>query len=155
MATTTTSATQERRVRDFIAAHRIFEPGPVVVACSGGPDSLALLGILHALSDDLGLVLHVAHFDHRMRAASERDARLVQRVASELGLPSHAGAAARAPRGESEARDARYRFLRGVARETGAKGIALSHTQDDQAETVLLHLVRGSGVVGLAAMRPR
>ncbi len=155
MATTATSSGLERRVRDFIAAHRILEPGPVVVACSGGADSLALLGILHALSGRLGLVLHVAHFDHRMRASSARDGRLVQKAASDRGLPSHVGAAARAPRSESEARDARYRFLRGVARETGAKAIALGHTLDDQAETVILHLVRGSGVVGLAAMRPR
>ncbi len=155
MATTATSASLERRVRDFIATHGILQPGPVVVACSGGADSLALLGILHAISDDLGLVLHAAHFDHRMRASSARDARLVQKVASEVRLPSHVGAAARAPRSEREAREARYRFLRGIARETGAKAIALGHTQDDQAETVLLHLVRGSGVVGLAAMRPR
>ena len=156
MATTATSrAAIERRVRDFIAAHQVLDPGPVVVACSGGPDSLALLGILHALSAEVGLVLHVAHFDHRMRSSSGRDARLVQRVASDLGLPSQAGAAARPPRSEGEAREARYRFLRDVARDTGAKAIALGHTRDDQAETVLLHLVRGSGVVGLAAMRPR
>ena len=142
-------------MRDFIAAHAIFEPGPAVVACSGGPDSLALLGILHALSAQQGLVLHVAHFDHRMRPSSGDDARLVARVARDLGLPSHAGAAPRAPRSEADARDARYRFLRDVARSTGAKAIALGHTRDDQAETVLLHLVRGSGVLGLAAMRPR
>lgn len=154
MATSTTSRALERRVRDFIAAHRILDPGPVVVACSGGADSLALLGILQALSAELGLVLHVAHFDHRIRAASSRDARLVQRVAGELGLPSHVGAAPRPPLSEGEARDARYRFLRGVARETGARAVAVGHTRDDQAETVLLHLVRGAGIVGLAAMRP-
>lgn len=142
-------------MREFIAAHAIFEPGPVVVACSGGPDSIALLGVLHSLSPQLGLVLHVAHFDHRMRPASTRDARLVERVARELGLPTHTGAAARAPRSEAEARDARYAFLREIARSSGAKAIALGHTRDDQAETVLLHLVRGSGVLGLAAMRPR
>ncbi|HYY55292.1 MAG TPA: tRNA lysidine(34) synthetase TilS [Candidatus Dormibacteraeota bacterium] len=142
-------------MREFIAAHSIFEPGPVVVACSGGPDSLALLGILHALSGQLGLVAHVAHFDHRMRTTSARDARVVERVARDLGLPLHLGAAARPPRSEAEARDARYDFLRQTARSTGAKTIALGHTRDDQAETVLLHLVRGSGVLGLAAMRPR
>lgn len=154
MATTSTSRALERRVRGFIADHRILDPGPVVVACSGGADSLTLLGVLHGLSAELGLVLHVAHFDHRVRAASGRDARLVQRVASELGLPSHVGSAPRPPRSEGEARDARYGFLRAVARHTGARAIALGHTRDDQAETVLLHLVRGSGVVGLAAMRP-
>ena len=127
----------------------------MVVACSGGADSLALVGILDALADELGLVLHVAHFDHRMRASSARDARLVERVARERGLLVHVGSAARPPRSEGEAREARYRFLRGVATQTGAKMIALGHTRDDQAETVLLHLVRGSGVVGLAAMRPR
>ena len=151
----TTSTTIQRRVREFIATHSIFEPGPVVVACSGGPDSLALLGILHALSGQLGLVLHVAHFDHRMRATSGQDVRVVERAARALGLPTHNGAAAKPPRGEAEAREARYGFLRQVAKSTGAKAIALGHTRDDQAETVLLHLVRGSGVLGLAAMRPR
>lgn len=90
-----------------------------------------------------------------MRPTSLRDARLVQRVAASLGLPMRLGSAPRAPRSEAEARDARYRFLRAVAREIGARTIALGHTQDDQAETVLLHLVRGSGISGLAAMRPR
>jgi tRNA(Ile)-lysidine synthase len=142
-------------VRSFIAAHEIFEPGPIVVACSGGPDSVALVGILNELAPELGLVLHVAHFDHRMRPTSGRDARLVQGIARDLGLPSHAGSAARAPRGEAEARDARYRFLRAIARQVGARAVALGHTLDDQAETVLLHLVRGSGLAGLAAMRPR
>lgn len=142
-------------MRAYIRRHAIFEPGPAVVACSGGPDSVALVGILHALSRELGLVLHVAHFDHRMRATSARDAQVVERLARGLGLPLHVGAAARRPRGEAEARDARYRFLRGVAVQTGARVIALGHTRDDQAETVLLHLVRGSGVAGLAAMRPR
>ena len=151
----TTSSTIQRRVREFIATHSIFEPGPVVVACSGGPDSLALLGILQALSDQLGLVLHVAHFDHRMRPTSETDARVVERAARALGLPTHSGATPKPPRGEAEARDARYAFLRQAAKSTGAKAIALGHTRDDQAETVLLHLVRGSGVLGLAAMRPR
>jgi tRNA(Ile)-lysidine synthase len=152
---TTSSTTIQRRVREFIAAHAIFDPGPVVVACSGGPDSVALLGILHALSGELGLVLHVAHFDHRMRAESAKDARVVERLARQLGLPTHLGAAARPPRSEAEARDARYAFLRQIARTTGAKAIALGHTRDDQAETVLLHLIRGSGVLGLSAMRPR
>lgn len=142
-------------MRAFVRRHAIFEPGPVVVACSGGADSLALVGILDALADELGLVLHVAHFDHRMRASSARDAALVERVARERRLPAHVGTAARPPRSEGEAREARYRFLRGVAAQTGARAIALGHTRDDQAETVLLHLVRGSGVVGLAAMRPR
>jgi tRNA(Ile)-lysidine synthase len=142
-------------VRSFIKAHGIFEPGPVVVACSGGPDSVALVGILRSLADEFGLVLHVAHFDHRMRPDSARDVRVVQRLAMRLGLPSHIGSAARAPRGESDARDARYRFLRAIAAQIGAHAIALGHTRDDQAETVLLHLVRGTGVTGLAAMRPR
>ena len=142
-------------MREFIATHSIFEPGPVVLACSGGPDSLALVGILHSLSKQFGLVLHVAHFDHRMRPTSARDARVVERVARDLGLPLHSGTAARPPRSEAEARDARYAFLRQIAASTGARAIALGHTRDDQAETVLLHLVRGSGVLGLAAMRPR
>jgi tRNA(Ile)-lysidine synthase len=142
-------------VRDYIRAHEILTPGPVVVAVSGGPDSTALLLLLADLADELGLVLHVAHFDHRTRPKqSALDADFVARLANRVGAPIRVGRADRATKGEDDARRARYDFLRRAARDVGATAIATGHTRDDQAETVLLHLTRGSGLAGLAGMRP-
>lgn len=142
-------------VRDFARRHDILRRGPLVVAVSGGADSTALALILAELADDFGLVLHVAHFDHRTRPRSAAaDAQFVADLASRIGAPIRVGRAETAPTSEDEARDARFAFLRRVATDLGATAIATGHTIDDQAETVLLHLTRGSGIAGLAAMRP-
>ena len=142
-------------VRDYIRAHQIFRPGPLVVAVSGGADSTALLLLLSELADEFGLVLHVAHFDHRIRPrASAREAEFVAQLANRVGAPIRVGRATTRLRSEDDARSARSEFLRRAAREIGATAIATGHTRDDQAETVILHLVRGSGVAGLAGMRP-
>lgn len=142
-------------VRAFARRHDLFRPGPLIVAVSGGADSVALALILAELREEFGLVLHVAHFDHRARPRSAaRDAAFVAQVADRIGAPIRVGRAERAPKNEDEARRDRYAFLRRAAKDVGATAIATGHTQDDQAETVLLHLVRGSGLAGLAAMRP-
>jgi tRNA(Ile)-lysidine synthase len=142
-------------VRDYIRAHRIFRPGPVVVAVSGGADSTALLLLLADLRDELGIVLHVAHFDHRTRPKqSALDAHFVAKLANRIGAPIRVGRADKPTKTEDAARIARYEFLRRAASEIGAAAIATGHTRDDQAETVLLHLTRGSGLAGLAGMRP-
>ena len=142
-------------MRDYIRAHRIFTPGPVVVAVSGGADSTALLLILSELAEELGLVIHVAHFDHRTRPKqSAEDADFVAKLANRVGAPIRVGRAEKPTKTEDAARMARYSFLRRAAREIGATAIATGHTRDDQAETVLLHMTRGSGIAGLAAMRP-
>jgi tRNA(Ile)-lysidine synthase len=142
-------------VRDYIRAHRIFTPGPVVVAVSGGADSTALLLILAALADELGIVIHVAHFDHRTRPKqSAEDADFVAKLANRVGAPIRVGRADKPTKTEDAARNARYEFLRRAAGEIGARAIATGHTRDDQAETVLLHLTRGSGLAGLGGMRP-
>jgi tRNA(Ile)-lysidine synthase len=142
-------------VRDYIRAHQIFTPGPVVVAVSGGADSTALLLILAELAEDFGLVLHVAHFDHRTRPKeSAEDADFVAKLANRIGAPIRVGRADKPTKTEDAARIARYEFLRRAASEIGATAIATGHTRDDQAETVLLHLTRGSGLAGLAGMRP-
>jgi tRNA(Ile)-lysidine synthase len=142
-------------VRDYIRAHDILRPGPLVVAASGGADSTALLLLLADLADEFGLVLHVAHFDHRTRGrASAEDADFVAKLANRVGAPIRLGRAARPTASEDDARNARYEFLRRAAGEIGATAIATGHTRDDQAETVLLHLTRGSGIAGLAGMRP-
>ena len=142
-------------VRDYIRAHNILQPGPLVVAVSGGADSTALLLLLADLADEFGLVLHVAHFDHRTRPKqSALDADFVAKLANRVGAPVRLGRAAKPTTSEDDARRARYEFLRRAAAEIGATAIATGHTRDDQAETVLLHLTRGAGIAGLAGMRP-
>jgi tRNA(Ile)-lysidine synthase len=149
------------RVAAAIRHHAIFTPGErVLVAVSGGPDSLALLAILRELIPAFSLHLTVAHFDHGWRPDSVDDARFVAAISEQWGYvcvnghgsddrPNHSA------RSELSARRARYAFLRESARATQSSGIALGHTQDDQVETLLLHLLRGSGSKGLSAMRPR
>ncbi len=126
----------------------------IAVAVSGGADSTCLLDCLHRL----GLPLVVAHFDHGLRPSSWSDARKVLRLAAKLRLPAIAGRAhglkARGGSLENAARIARYRFLGDCARRSGSRVLAVGHTQDDQAETVLLHLLRGAGSGGLRGMRP-
>ena len=135
----------------------------VLVACSGGPDSLALLHVLAELARPFGLTLVVAHLDHGVRGEEgAADARFVRRKARTLGLQAIVARAdgqawmrARGHAGEDGLRRLRRTFLVRAAREAGADAIALGHTADDQAETVLLRLVRGTGLKGLGAMRAR
>lgn len=157
----------ERAVRGAVERHVLWRPGAsLVVAVSGGPDSLCLLGTLLALREQ-GIASApgetiVAHLDHRVRGAEgERDAAWVATFARELGLRCELGSAdvpalARAEGRslEDAARHARYAFLRRIAAETGSERICTGHTRDDQAETVILHWLRGSGVDGLAGMPP-
>jgi tRNA(Ile)-lysidine synthase len=142
-------------VRAFARRNNLLQPGPLIVAVSGGTDSVALALILAELKDEFGLTLHVAHFDHGTRPrAAAKDAAFVARVADHIGAPIRVGRAEHAIKSEDDARRERYLFLRRVASELGATAIATGHTLDDQAETVLLHLTRGSGVGGAAGMRP-
>jgi tRNA(Ile)-lysidine synthetase-like protein len=140
----------------------ILPGAPVLVAVSGGPDSLCLLHALAQLRGDLGVGLHVAHLDHMIRGAESADeAVFVANLAREWGLPHtvepiDVPALARAPRANlhAAARVARYDFLARVARSIGVQAVAVAHHAGDQAETVLLHLLRGAGPEGLSGMRP-
>ena len=136
--------------------------GSLVAAVSGGPDSTALLLTLTELQRALGLRLHVAHLDHGLRADSAADASFVRELAGQLGHPCTVERAdvatyrrERRLSPEAAAREVRYAFLARVAREAGADAVAIAHTRDDQAETVLLHLVRGGGLAGLRGMSAR
>jgi tRNA(Ile)-lysidine synthase len=151
------------RVRHTIERHRLLVPGQtVVVGVSGGPDSLSLLHILRRLAPDFSLTLHVAHLNHQMRGEeAAADAAFVAGLAVEWGLPStvdsvDVSAVARAHKmaWEEAARRARYAFLAAVADEVGADSVAAGHNADDQAETVLMHFLRGSGLAGLRGMLP-
>jgi len=144
-----------------IAANDLLREGDrVVVAVSGGPDSMALLHVLWELRARLGLTLVVAAVDHGLRADARREVDLVRERAEALGLPFVAvavdvAAERRGRRGASlqdAARDARLRALAALARAHGARRVALGHQADDQAETVLYRIVRGTGVAGLAGI---
>lgn len=132
----------------------------LVVGVSGGADSLALLHLLRALAPALDCRLHAATFDHGLRgAAGAADARFVADTAAAWGVPVTVGQgdvrdlARRSKLSiEAAARQARYAFLAETARQVGAARVAVGHHADDQAETVLLHLLRGSGIGGLAGM---
>jgi tRNA(Ile)-lysidine synthase len=130
----------------------------VVVACSGGPDSTAMLDALARLAPPRALTLHVAHVDHGLRDGSDLEAAPVAAAAAERRLPFTALTVAVAPRGSSlqdRARDARLGALRQLADAVGATSIALAHTADDQAETVLMRALAGATPRALAAMAER
>lgn len=128
-----------------------------MVAVSGGPDSLCLLHLLRRLES---YQLHVAHLDHGLRPGSQEESAFVRDTAVEWGLPvtvdrRDVEALIKGGRGEEEAgRIARYQFLAQVAREVGAAVVVTGHTASDQAETILMNLLRGAGPQGLAGMRP-
>ncbi|HIF23718.1 MAG TPA: tRNA lysidine(34) synthetase TilS [Gemmatimonadetes bacterium] len=124
----------------------------MVVATSGGLDSMALLHLLRFAAPTAAHPIHIAHFDHHMREGSPGDAQWVQGVARAWGLPVVLGGTDAPLRSEESARNARYQFLEGVRREVGADVVVTGHHADDQAETVLFRLLRGSGTVGLAGM---
>jgi tRNA(Ile)-lysidine synthase len=145
------------RVRQAIHKHHLLTPGErVVVAVSGGADSVVLLHCLLRLRDEFSLSLHAAHLDHGLRKTSHQDAAFVHALAASWGLPATIGPLGQALSGnrspQAAARQARYRFLQEVALQIGATKIALGHHRDDQAETVLLNLLRGSGLRGLRGM---
>ena len=132
----------------------------LVVAVSGGPDSLALLYCLHRISLDLSLNLHAAHLDHSLRPESSTDADFVSEICKQLGIVlTSKRIDVNAHRQdhhlslEEAAREVRYSFLSNVVLEQGAHAVVTGHTFDDQAETVLMNILRGTGVTGLGGMR--
>ncbi|GJD94931.1 tRNA(Ile)-lysidine synthase [Methylobacterium iners] len=140
------------------ALRRYLDPalarGDVLLAVSGGPDSTALMHVAAAFSPRVGL--SVATVDHGLRPESREEAEGVAAAASRLGLPHHLlewRGPKPASRVQAEARDARYCLLAQCAQEIGAVVVLTGHTQDDQAETVLMRLIAGSGPGGLAGMR--
>ena len=150
----------ERHVSRALQAGDVTQHSALIVAVSGGPDSLALLHALCRLKSGLGLELHGAHLDHALRGEeSADDARFVAETFRLLGLAhtsERADVRAFQKRHrlslEEAARRVRYDFLARVAREQGAGAVALGHTSDDQAETVLMNIIRGSGLAGLRGM---
>ena len=138
----------------FSRQYDLIQPGDTVIcAVSGGADSVALLFSLYLLKEKLGITLEAAHYNHQLRGAeSDRDEAFVADLCHRYDVPLHVGTARVIPgkKGlEAAARDARYGYFRTL------KGkIATAHTADDNAETVLMHLVRGTGLKGLGGIAP-
>ncbi len=145
------------RVERTIRRHAMLEGGEtVLVAVSGGADSVSLLHLLTSLAPGWRLTLHVLHVDHQLRPDSARDAEFVQALGGRLGVPVEVATVTVSGRDslEAAARQARYAALDACADRIGAQRIALAHTADDQAETVLMRLLEGAGVRGLAGIPP-
>jgi tRNA(Ile)-lysidine synthase len=144
------------QVRATIRQFGLLKPGEtVVIGVSGGPDSLSLLYILAGLQKEFTLSLHAAHLDHNLRTTSGDDLSFVRRQAQALNIPFTGAKAKLRNASEEECRTARLEFLFRVARDNKATTIALGHTLDDQAETVLMRLIRGAGLLGLSGIAPR
>ena len=152
-----------RTFRSLPAVRKLFGAGDrVAVACSGGPDSMALLDLLGRYAPERGLQLSVAHLNHQLRGEdSEKDEAFVRQAAGERGLPFYsrrADVAAEAKKSrsnlEATARRLRYDYFNALIIEKKTEKVATGHTANDQAETVLLRLVRGSGTRGFAGIYP-
>jgi tRNA(Ile)-lysidine synthase len=152
------------RVQKTIKKFGMLSPGDrVVVAVSGGPDSVCLLSVLKELASEWDLSLHVAHLDHKFRGEeSAAEALFVRGLAERFGMPATIESfdvpsycRERGLSSQTGAREVRYEFLNRTANETGAQRIALGHTATDQAETLLMRLMRGTGVSGLSGIPPK
>lgn len=147
-------------IREFLASRSLLNCS-LIVAVSGGVDSMVLLHLLYELKNEFDLRLSVAHLDHGIRGeSSEKDAEFVREVAENLGLPSTVEKrdVTRITDGgsslEEAARKVRYEFLEDVRVKQAADYVALGHNRDDQVETVLMHLIQGTGLRGLSGMDP-
>ena len=147
------------RVVQTVRSRNLLQGGQhIVVAISGGPDSVALLSILHHLQSSWELTLSAVHCNYGLRGAeSEEDQKFVEAFCQEIGVPLHVRRVGLHIGGrntslQAEARDLRYRVIQEIAEQCGADRIAVGHTANDQAETVLLWMLRGAGLTGLSGM---
>jgi len=153
---------QERLLRELAQSSWIVPGDRVAVACSGGADSTALLLLLHKLAREVGCALSIAHVNHCLRGAeSDTDEQFVRELAERLDLPLSvhrvevaAIAAAADSNREAVARKVRYGFFHSLVQTGAADRVAVAHTADDQAETVLHRLIRGAGPDGLSGIQP-
>jgi tRNA(Ile)-lysidine synthase len=149
------------KIKETIKKYRMLSPGDrVLVAVSGGPDSVCLLSVLRELAEDLDLTLHIAHLDHMFRGKESADEALfVGEFVNTFGIPATIEkfdvpvyCLERGLSPQEGARNVRYDFLQRVAKTIDASRIATGHTADDQAETFLMRLLRGAGASGLSAI---
>ena len=152
-----------KRVLESISRHAMIRPGDRIgIGVSGGADSVAMLRIFTDLQSDFGISVVVLHFHHQLRGtAADEDERFVKALAQEFSLEFESGRADVAGEArihgwnvEDAARRLRYQFFAAVAEARGLNQVAVAHTANDQAETVLAHLLRGTGLTGLAGIYP-
>ena len=149
------------RVNNTIKNYRLIQKNDkILIGVSGGPDSVALLHILNSLSGKLKFNLFIAHLDHMLRKDSIKDAEFVKKLSRELKIPLvighvNVGTLAKNSSIEETARNARFAFFFKTARKIKANKIALAHNLDDQAETVLMRILRGTGLSGISGILPK
>src|SRR5574341_36249 len=153
--------TLHKEVSETIKKYQLIQAGDrILAAVSGGPDSVALLSILYDLRDKFKWSLEIAHINHKLRGKdSDKDEVFVKKLASKLGLKCHSKsfntkkfAKQKKLSLENAARQIRYEFLERTAQNIKADSICLGHTQNDQAEAVLMRLLRGAGSLGLSGI---
>lgn len=127
----------------------------VLIACSGGPDSVALAAALHAVASSLQLTLHLGFVNHGTRSSAWQDECIALQLAAQFALPLEIAAIEGGDAGEEALRDARYDALTGMAERRGCSAVVTAHHAEDQSETVLLALLRGTGPAGLRGMEAR
>ncbi|MDP3732117.1 MAG: tRNA lysidine(34) synthetase TilS, partial [Candidatus Omnitrophota bacterium] len=149
------------KVKNTIKRYNLIGKGDkILLGVSGGPDSVAMLYLLKSLKKELKISLHVAHLDHMLRNDSYKDKEFVERLARNLKIPVTTATInvkelAKSGSLEEIARNARLGFLFKVAQDIKAGKIALGHNLDDQAETVLMRIIRGAGLCGLSGILPK
>lgn len=150
------------RVESTVQKYRMLVPGErLLVACSGGADSVTLFHLLRELAPRLEIRLSLVHFDHGLRPGSEKDLEFVRETARHFHVPFYGAKRKSQPRSfdkhlspEEAAREARYYFFEQTAKKARIHKMALAHHRDDQAETVLMRMVQGTGLRGLQGIRP-
>src|SRR3989338_4895955 len=146
--------------KDILSANSFDRGDTVIIGASGGPDSTALTHILHALQYEIGFHLHIAHYNHNLHRQSGRNQKFVEKLAEELNVPCTTQMwrhPHRRKKGslEDAARQRRLQFLNHLAKRIGARAVVLAHTKDDLAETVLMRILRGTGLQGLRGILPQ
>ncbi len=151
-----------QKIKNNIQSEHLFHRGDtVIVGVSGGSDSVALLHLLYDLRHELGITLHVAHYNHNLRRSAKTDQRFVEGLAQKLSLPYHTAIWNHPPSQSSKgsleelARNQRLKFFSNLVKKNPSWKIALAHTQDDLAETVLMRILRGTGLQGLRSILPQ
>jgi len=151
----------EDKIKYSIKKNSLIAKGSrVLIGVSGGADSVCLLYLLHGLKEELGAALYIAHLDHGLRKESKHDAEFVKKLAKKLKVPFFSARLDTKKLNkklliEEALRNARFDFFFKVAANVRAQNIALAHNFDDQAETVLMRILRGTGLYGLSAILPK
>ena len=147
---------KEKVLKTIKKYNLINEGDKVVIGVSGGPDSICLLHILHALKQDLKLELYVAHVNHQIREVADSETEYVKQICEKLGIECFVKKvdilklAKEQKKGTEETgRNVRYEFFNEVLAKTNSNKIATAHNSNDRAETVILNILRGSGLSGL------